>query len=135
MILALTPEKHLLLVRQFRHGQNMTTLEMPAGHVEKDETPEQAARKELCEETGYEAGALELLSSVAVSTARFENRLWIYFAPDVKPAVNPQHEREAGVELVVWKKDFRALLDEKEFISASTHAAIFAAAARGKIKL
>src|SRR5262249_18088057 len=54
-IVALTAEGHLLLVRQYRPAVEQVTLELPCGHVEPGETPEEAARKELLEETGYVA--------------------------------------------------------------------------------
>ena len=52
------------------------TLELPAGHVEQDETPEESARKELLEETGHVAEKFELLASLSPSTSRFTNRMW-----------------------------------------------------------
>jgi 8-oxo-dGTP pyrophosphatase MutT (NUDIX family) len=67
-IVAVTQKNELLLVRQFRHAVAEVTLELPAGHVEKGETPEQAARKELLEETGHAAEKFELLASLSPST-------------------------------------------------------------------
>src|SRR4051812_25783530 len=52
-IIATDTEGRLILVRQFRPAVGRKTLELPSGHVEKGETPEEAARKELLEETGY----------------------------------------------------------------------------------
>jgi len=57
-VLAITRDKTFVLVRQFRPAIEMFTLELPGGHVEEGETPEQSARKELLEETGF--GAEEL---------------------------------------------------------------------------
>ena len=134
-VVALDSQKRLLLVRQFRHAMNSFTLEPPAGHVEAGETPEEAARKELVEETGYEAGKLELIAKLSPSTARFTNKLWVYFAADVKPAVKPTHEREAGVECILYEGNARALLAEKEFFSTGSLSCIFAAVAKGKLPL
>lgn len=52
-ILSLTDSNKVLLVKQFRPGPEKILLEMPGGAVEKGETPEKAARRELLEETGY----------------------------------------------------------------------------------
>jgi ADP-ribose pyrophosphatase len=52
-VVALTPEKKLLTVCQYRFGVGRITVEIPAGLLEPGETPEQAARRELEEETGY----------------------------------------------------------------------------------
>ncbi len=135
VIVALDAQDRLLLVRQFRPAVGRVTLELPTGHIESGETPEEAARKELCEETGYEADAFELLAQLSPSTARFTNRLWVYFAPNVRPALKPQHPREAGIEAVFHHGHIRALLDNPEFFASGVCAALFAAAAKGKIKI
>ena len=44
-----------LLVKQWRHGENALSIEFPGGVIERDETPEQAAARELAEETGFAA--------------------------------------------------------------------------------
>ena len=62
-VLALTPDRPaptaVILARQYRPGPDEILLELPGGGVEAGETPEQAARRELLEETGYE-GELHL---------------------------------------------------------------------------
>ena len=65
----------ILLVRQFRPALNKYTVEFPSGHVEKNETPLQAAKKELLEETGYTAKKFKLLKIVHHDTARLNNKL------------------------------------------------------------
>ncbi|MFM2082317.1 MAG: hypothetical protein RL380_1008 [Verrucomicrobiota bacterium] len=135
VVVAVDVRGRLLLVRQFRPAIGQFTLEPPAGHVDPGETPEESARKELCEETGYEADTLELIACLSPSTARYTNRSWIFFASGVRPAVRPVHAREAGVEPVFYEHGARALAAEPEFFAAGGHAAIFAAVAQGKIQL
>ena len=132
-IIAVTAKRELLLVRQFRHAVAERTLELPAGHVEKAETPEQAARKELLEETGHVAEKFELLACLSPSPARFTNRTWCYFAADARPA--PGAEIEAGLNCLRWTKDLKALLREPDFYSSGNWAALLAAVARGKLKI
>src|SRR3954447_4362458 len=62
-VVAVTEAGKLLLVRQFRPAAGRETLELPSGHVEAGETPEDAVRKELLEETGYVADTFELLAT------------------------------------------------------------------------
>lgn len=50
--------KHILMVRQWRYAIERETLEIPAGKVDPGEAIEDCARRELREETGYEAGSL-----------------------------------------------------------------------------
>jgi ADP-ribose diphosphatase len=134
VIVAVNDRGELLLVRQFRPPVDMMTLELPAGHIEPGETPEEAARKELWEETGHEAETLELLTKLSPSTARFTNRLWCFFAPNVRPGQRAQ-TREAGVDFRNYDRGIQSLLNEKEFFSAASYAALFAAVARGRLKI
>lgn len=71
-IAAFTPEREAVLVRQFRPGPECTLTSFPQGFVDPTESPEEAARRELLEETGYEAGELRLLKEIrsAYSTER-----------------------------------------------------------------
>jgi len=63
VIVAVTPDDRLLLVEQFRRPVDSLVIELPAGlvgdHVDPDESILEAARRELIEETGYAAAALE----------------------------------------------------------------------------
>ncbi|HWP69051.1 MAG TPA: NUDIX hydrolase, partial [Rectinemataceae bacterium] len=52
------PEAQFLMVRQYRHGSDRSSLEFPGGVIEKGETPEKAAVRELAEETGWKPSAL-----------------------------------------------------------------------------
>jgi ADP-ribose pyrophosphatase len=53
-VLALTEAGEVILVREFRPGPERLLYELPGGAVDEGETPEDAARRELLEETGYE---------------------------------------------------------------------------------
>jgi ADP-ribose pyrophosphatase len=71
-IAAFTQEKEAILVRQFRPGPETTLTSFPQGYVDPTESPEEAARRELLEETGYEADEIRLLKEIrsAYSTER-----------------------------------------------------------------
>lgn len=98
-VIAMTPAREILLVRQFRPVVGRETLELPSGHVDSGESPEAAARRELLEETGYVADRLELLGQLTPDVGRLANRMWCYFADRVRPSDQP-HEPERGVSLV-----------------------------------
>ena len=99
-VVAVTPSHEIVLVRQFRPVVERETLELPSGHVEDGETPEEAARRELLEETAFVAARFELLGTLVPDVGRLANRMWCYFAQDVHPCHDP-HELEAGVSVVV----------------------------------
>ena len=133
VVIAITDQNEILLVRQYRHAVDTTTLELPAGHVEKDETPEQAARKELREETGHDAAHFELIASLSPSPARFMNRMWCYFAANAKPV--PEAAIEEGMSCIRYPHGLTRLLQEPDFYSSGNWAALMAAVARGKLKI
>lgn len=134
VIVAVTPQHQILLVRQHRVAAGTVTLELPAGHVDPGETPEQAARRELLEETGYDADTFRPLGSLCPSVARFTNRMWGFLATDSRPARAMEAEREAGLELVLYEGGVRGLIEEKEFYSAPNYAALLLAVLRGGLR-
>ena len=77
--LALTNNNEILFVKQYRPVLEKYTLELPSGHVEPGQTPEQAAQAELLEETGYKAEKLELLGCINPDPGRLNNKLWRFF--------------------------------------------------------
>ena len=81
-VVALTPDDALVMVRQFRHGSRVVTLEIPGGLVDPGESAPAAAARELLEETGYRAGRLEDLGSLNPNPALFANRVHMQLALD-----------------------------------------------------
>jgi len=134
-VFAVTRQGTFPLVRQFRPAIEEVTIELPSGHVDEGETPEQAAARELHEETGYIANELILLGRLSPDTGRLSNGLWCFFAPEVTPDPNdfmPPPE----VEPLVYDESLRNLiLAEPAFSSALNRATILTAVAKGHIEL
>jgi len=98
-VVATTADGSFVLVRQFRPAVEAVTLELPAGHVEAGQEPEDAAQRELAEETGFAATSLHLVGCLRPDTGRLGNRMWIYWAGAVQRMSS--WEPEAGIEVVV----------------------------------
>lgn len=80
-VVAITDADELVLVRQFRHGSEKVSLEIPGGLIDPHETdPAAAAARELREETGYAAERLELLGVMNPNPALFTNRCSAWLA-------------------------------------------------------
>ena len=75
-----TDDDHLVFVKQYRYAIDAVTLEFPGGAIDPDEDPEIAARRELLEETGFEAGHWSFIGKCAPDPARHTHWAWIYFA-------------------------------------------------------
>ncbi len=89
----------VLLVRQYRQAVGETLLEIPAGTLEPDEPPDQCARRELEEETGYTARQLRKLFSQYLAPGYSQEVLHVYLAEDLAPTAQQLDEDEL-VELV-----------------------------------
>jgi 8-oxo-dGTP pyrophosphatase MutT (NUDIX family) len=78
----LDPET-IVLIRQYRYTQQEVTWEIPSGALQPQETPEQAAQRELREEAGYQAKRLTLLSVMRSNKAFMRDLGHIFLAEDL----------------------------------------------------
>ena len=83
----------VLLVRQYRVAIGAETLELPAGLIEPGEAPEEAARRELMEEAGYDA-ELTLLFGFYSSPGFTDEYIHLFKAERLTPARRPQDPGE-----------------------------------------
>jgi len=130
-IVALTDERKVLTVRQYRPALERYTLELPSGLVDAGEQTAESAARELLEETGYRAASVELLGPLFPDNGRLGNRIWNCFAEGVvKAGVEP----EAGIEVQAY--DIAELLQmtaEGTFDHSLHVAALLLAQLRGKL--
>ncbi|GAB1613114.1 ADP-ribose pyrophosphatase [Mammaliicoccus lentus] len=82
-VLAITPEKEVLVVEQFRKAMEKVLIEIPAGKLEIGEERKSAALRELEEETGYIAEDLELIGEVYGSPGFCNEKISIYLADNL----------------------------------------------------
>lgn len=126
-IAAVTDDRKIIMVRQFRKPFDRGILEVPAGKLDGDEEPAKAALRELSEETGYTAGNLEKLTELYPSVGYTTEILYIYLATDLKAGKTHPDENEV---LEVMEMDleevYRMVMDGK-INDAKTIAAVMMA--------
>jgi ADP-ribose pyrophosphatase len=79
-VIALTPENEIILVEQYRAGIDESSLEIPGGMVDKGESPIEAAKRELLEETGYRSDNWVQIGKTSSNPAILSNYTHLYVA-------------------------------------------------------
>ena len=104
-VIALKPDGKILMVRQYRNALERETLEIPAGGLNiNEETMEEAAKRELREETGYIANKIEFLISIRTTVAFCNERIDIYFADNLELG-NQNLDEDEFLEVVSYSID------------------------------
>lgn len=105
IVVPVTREGKLLLVKQYRCAVGRNTMELPAGNIDPGEAIEAAARRELQEETGYKAGEMTRLFSVHSTPGICTEVLHVFFASDLSRVEQNLDEGEfIEVYAVDWEK-------------------------------
>lgn len=103
-IVAITESHDVVLVRQHRFGTQQDSLEIPGGLIDAGESPLEAAKRELLEETGYSAQEWEYVGWSFPNPAIQENKLHTYVARQCKLTHQPELDpmEDCSVELLSW---------------------------------
>lgn len=99
VLLAVTADRRVVLVRQYRHAAGETMLEAPAGTIDPGESPEETARRELVEETGYFPRRLEKLAEFYPSPGILEELMHVFLATDLEPREGSLDDDESLVRV------------------------------------
>jgi ADP-ribose pyrophosphatase len=123
-VVAETPEGELVLIWQYRFGTDSVCLEIPGGVVDPGESPESTARRELREETGYDAESFELVQVVEPNPALQNNKCWTFLARGARLAHPTEWDDIEELEVVLAKKEHLAEMIDDGTI---THALVITA--------
>lgn len=99
-IVPFTDMNEIILIRQFRPPVNGFVIELPAGLVDPGEPFEQAVRRELIEETGYEAGSVQFLTEGPMSSGASAEILSVYVATGLKHVGIGQRDETEDIEVI-----------------------------------
>ena len=126
----LLPGRRVVMVEQFRKAVEQRTLEIPAGKLEKGETPEECLKRELIEETGYRAGKLEHLASFHPSFGISNEVIHIYLARGLKKALAQDGDEDGLRTIVLPLPEVERLIAAGQITDAKTIIGIAAAVRR-----
>ena len=87
-IVAITDDNKVVLVKQFRKPIEKPIFEIPAGKLEKNESPKECAERELKEETGYSAKNIKLIHKFFTSAGFSNEIMFVYLATGLTPGEN-----------------------------------------------
>lgn len=98
-VIALTDDNQILLVEQYRHGIHETTLEIPGGMADAGESPEEAAKRELLEETGYSTDSWKPLGKTSSNPAILTNFTHLYLARNCIKTASQQTDGHEDIQI------------------------------------
>ena len=101
-VIPVTVKEEVVFIRQYRHGIQDTTLEVPGGLVESFDDPESAALRELSEETGYKGRDIHFLGKVHPNPAIQDNECHSFVVWDAAQSGQQDLDAKEDIEIVLY---------------------------------
>ncbi len=118
-VIAITEDGRIVMEQQYRQGIRKVCYELPAGMVDKNEDPLEAAKRELVEETGYAGGDWHPFGRYAPNASGMNNVCYTFIAYGVKPQEQPHREISEDIHVsLMTEEEVRNLLETNEIIEA-----------------
>ena len=114
----------IVMLRQLRPVIKSYIYELPAGTLDKGESPLECARREIVEETGYQAKRLKLIGSVYPVPGYSTEKIFIYRADGLKMAARVPEEDEVIEHMPLTRSEVRKLFRRGKIIDAKTICAL-----------
>ncbi len=124
----------IIMIRQYRHAIGKYIWEIPAGTLDEGESPLECAKRELTEETGYEADQWKKLGEITPLPAYSDECIHIYLAMELTNATQHLDEDEMlEIHKVPWKKAL-AMISNGEIQDGKTISSLCLAQLAYKLK-
>jgi len=113
-IVPFVSDNEIIMVRQYRYALERETLEIPAGKIDRGESPEECIKRELVEETGFEAQSIEWLYTYAPAIGYSNELIYLYVGRDLKKLEKDIDENEiSSIEIFTLKEVLGMIRDHK----------------------
>jgi len=115
----LTEDNKVVMVKQYRHGLGEISLELPGGVAEKGESPEEACRREMMEETGYAFQSMECLGKICANPSTTNNYMYMFLAKGGKKIADISLDDTEDLEVAIYTIDeVRQLVRDNKIIQS-----------------
>jgi len=111
-ILAIDANDEIFLVKQYRHAIKDVTIDFPGGGVEEGESPTDAARRELAEETGMLADNLEKLVIYYPDSGRTACKKHIFLAKNLRKDAGGSYKQEDNEDIQLLRMPLKEVLEK-----------------------
>ena len=129
-VLALTGEDEVVLVRQYRYAVDEFLWEVPAGTLASGETPDETARREFLEETGFYPHRLEKLAELFAAPGFTDERLHLFMASELEEQA-PCPDEDEAIEVGVFSlEEVRVMLEQGRIRESKTMVALLSFSSR-----
>ncbi len=127
IVFATTGTGDVVLIEQYRYGNDSVIVELPAGTLDPGEDPLLCAQRELREETGYVASHWERVMSIPAEPVRSNAIMHVFHAGDAVAAGEQSLDATEHIDVQLYSRDeLRAMLRDGSIASVSSVAAAYA---------
>ncbi|MDA2919159.1 NUDIX hydrolase [Desulfobacterota bacterium AH_259_B03_O07] len=123
-VIGITQDDQILLIKQYRHGIRSITFEIPGGMADPGESPLEAAKRELLEETGCISDEWIFIGKVHPNPAIQNNSCFTYLANNITKIQKPKLDGTEDIDSLLFPvEDIKQLVSEGKI----THSLVIAA--------
>jgi ADP-ribose pyrophosphatase len=118
---ALTEDGKVVMVKQYRHGIGQVGIELPGGVAEKGETMEEAVKREMKEETGFEFTTWKYLGKISANPSTTNNYMHMFLATGGKKVADQKLDDTEEVEVLLMEPEEVKKLVKENGMMQSLH--------------
>lgn len=125
-MVGITENNELLVIKQYRHGAGIISLEIPAGTMEPGEVPKDTAIREMLEETGYQFDKIEEIATLYANPATSGNMTYTYLMTGGRKVQEQELDEHEQIDVyLIPLEEAKKMLLENKFSQALHSSALF----------